>query len=132
MSRLRKILSVTLHSFAGFFVFIGEMLAFINVPLQKVMLWMIGTPFAIAAILFGLAIAVGKFCRAFEPVGIALLCASGSIAFVAISMLCLLASPEMMQILAQQSTQFPPHVKLSIGAPLTAIIALAGWGLIRR
>ena len=132
MNVFRRVISIALHSLAGFLVFGGEIVAFTNLPGEKAKVWIIGTLFLMAAAVFGIAVVVGNFSRRFDPVGIAMLCASAGIALGAIGVLSMLLSPDLLDMMARQGTSLHMFTQdVGEGGLLTVAVAALGWMVIR-
>ncbi|PLZ03671.1 hypothetical protein CY652_04610 [Burkholderia sp. WAC0059] len=135
MNLLRKVVSMVLHGLASLFVFYGEVIALLSLPGQGTKVWMTRIFLLVAAIMFGIAIAIGNFASRFKPVGIGMLCASAANAFLLLCIFSMLSSPEILDVLARQGVPFNRYLTrqgmLESGG-LTAVIAAFGWMIARR
>lgn len=132
MNVFRRVISIILHSLAGFIVFGGEIAAFMGSPGEKAKIGMVCSLFIMAMIVFGIAVVIGNFSRRFDPVGIAMLSASAGTALTAIGVLSMLLSPELMDMLARQGASFRMVTQsVGEGALLTVVVAALGWMVIR-
>ena len=99
---IRNVLSIVALVISGFFLYGSNLIAFINQPVWPVKT-VIFAVFVTPALVFLL---VGFFCRGFNNVrrdlGIVLLSAAGTAAFVVISFVCMWKSPDL-------AKQLPPN-----------------------
>ena len=132
MNVFRRVISIVLHSLAGFLVFTGEIVVFVDLPGGKAKLWLTGALFLTAAVVFAIAVVIGNFPRRFDPVGIAMLGASGGVVFAVIAMLSMLLSPDLLDMMARQGTSLHMSTQgVGEGGLLAVAVAALGWMVIR-
>jgi len=131
MKTLRNICSIVLHVLAGLVVAMAETIAFFQMPVKGKLMVLGG--FAITAVvLFAAAMLLGKFRSRLRPVGICLLSASAYMAFSVLAFVCMLMTPELMQMIATQTPGFrmPPY-SLGDGVAAAGVVVCAGGWLMR-
>ncbi|HIC7213857.1 hypothetical protein [Burkholderia stabilis] len=133
MSFARNALAIVLFAIAGLCVIAAQMVAFVKVGHEAVMVVYVGMQFALSAVF----LVAGAFAGAFRPrarsAGIALLAATAVTAVGMTGMASVALSPGIVDVLEQQGVHVGIRMfRFAPGITVMAVSALVGMWLVRR
>ncbi len=138
MPAFKRVASVLAAVAAGFFLYLGSMMVFLSYPGSgggRIRLVGFAVSAGLALACLGAAAALRGVRAAARLGGVVLLSVAGLDAFLALTVACMLNSPEMLKIV-QAAPAGGPSFSEVVGAPgaglaLTAGLAAAGFALLR-
>ncbi|AOR68534.1 hypothetical protein BBJ41_13930 [Burkholderia stabilis] len=133
MSFARNALAIVLFAIAGLCVIAAQMVVFVKVGHEAVMVVYVGMQFALSAVF----LVAGAFAGAFRPrarsAGIALLAATAVTALGMTGMASVALSPGIVDVLEQQGVHVGIRMfRFAPGITVMAVSALVGMWLVRR